>query len=38
MARQIAVGCDADGFRIFDLTDVEVGSEEPPFDDQESEG
>jgi hypothetical protein len=35
LARQIAVKCEADAFRIFDLSSVEVASEMRPFQNQE---
>jgi hypothetical protein len=36
LARQIAVKCDADAFRIFDFSSAQVGSEKHPFQDQGS--
>jgi hypothetical protein len=37
LARQIAIKTEADGFRISDFTDAEVGSVKQPFQDQKSE-
>jgi hypothetical protein len=37
LAERIAVECEADAFQIFDFTEAEVGSEEPPFQDQGSD-
>jgi hypothetical protein len=37
LARQIAINCEADAFRIFDFSGVEVGSERRPFEDQMNE-
>ena len=36
LARQIAVQCEADAFRIFDFLSAEVAAEKRPFQDQES--
>jgi hypothetical protein len=37
LARQIAIKCDADAFRISDFTDAEVGLERRPFQDQRND-
>jgi hypothetical protein len=33
LARQIAINCEADDFRIFDLSGAEISSEKRPFQD-----
>jgi hypothetical protein len=37
LARQTALKCEADTYRIFDVTGAEVGSEKRPFQDQASD-
>jgi hypothetical protein len=37
LARQIAIKCGADAFRISDFTDAEVGLEKRPSEDQRNE-
>jgi hypothetical protein len=37
LARQIAIKCEADAFRIFGPTEAEVGSEKRPFQGQRSD-